>query len=163
MPSRDEVTARRARVLQLKAAGLSYQAIADQVGLPTAAAAAQDATRALKDRKGLLDDQAALFVTLEVERLDGLERAAQAVLQTAVKAGDHETVLQSVDRLVRLSERRGRLLSLNAASPAEAAPPGQRGTSVEERVRADIAALVTTHPMGEALTEMSLHARQDAG
>ena len=148
MPPRDEVAARRARVLQLRAAGLSFQAIAEQVGHRSASAAAQDAARALKDRKHLLDDQAALAVTLEAERLDALERAAQAVLQTSVRGGDHETALRSVDRLVRLSDRRGRLLGLSSTTKTQA------GT-VERKVRADIAALVTAHPMGEALAEMS--------
>ena len=132
MPRRDEVAARRARVLQLRAAGLSYQSIADQVGLPTASAAAQDAKRALKDRQHLADDQAALAVTLEAERLDALERAAQAVLQTAVKGGDHETALRSVDRLVRLSDRRGRLLGLGNTTETRAGTverEGPRGTS----------------------------------
>jgi hypothetical protein len=157
MPPRKQVAARRARVLQLRAAGLSYAEIAKQVGLPTAAAAAQDATRALAERKGLADDQSALFVTLEAERLDSLERTAQSVMRSALSGGDHETVLKAVDRLVRVSERRGRLQPAGATirGDAGAGGRGQKPGPVEERVRADIAALITSHPMGEALTEMS--------
>jgi hypothetical protein len=40
--------------------------------------------------------------------------------------------------------------------PAEVRPPAGTGPGpVERQVRADIAALVTSHPMGEALAEMS--------
>lgn len=43
-----------------------------------------------------------------------------------------------------------------AAPSAEGRPPAGNGPGpVERHVRADIAALVTTHPMGEALAEMS--------
>jgi hypothetical protein len=159
-PSTEEVTARRSRVLQLRAAGLSYQEIARQTGHKTAAAAAQDATRALRDRQAV-GEPAGLFGTLELERIDSLERAMQTVLRTAAGKGDHETVLKSVDRLTRLSERRSRLLGDgggNAGGGHSDETPGRYTASkpgpVEQRVRADIGALMTSHPMGEALTEM---------
>jgi hypothetical protein len=111
---RDRVAARRTRALQLRAAGLTYQAIADELGYPGRGAAAQDVARALAARKSLLDNQAALFVTLELERLDGLERAVQTVLRQASSEGDRSMVLRAADRLVRVSERRAKLLGLDA-------------------------------------------------
>lgn len=39
-------------------------------------------------------------------------------------------------------------------------PPRRRRGPVERKVRADIAALITTHPMGEALAEMSFKLAQ---
>ena len=42
-------------------------------------------------------------------------------------------------------------------------PPRARRGPVERKVRADIAALVTAHPMGEALAEMSYNLARVAG
>jgi hypothetical protein len=109
-----EVAARRARALSLRAAGLTYQAIADELGHRSAQAACVDVSRALDARKGLLGGQADLFVTLELERLDSLERAVQTVLRQASADGDRSMVLRAADRLVRVSERRAKLLGLDA-------------------------------------------------
>jgi hypothetical protein len=109
-----EVAARRARALSLRAAGLTYQAISDELGYPGKGAAAQDVTRALRDRQGLLTGQVAVFVTLELERLDGLERAVQTVLRQASAEGEKSLVLRASDRLLRIAERRAALLGLDA-------------------------------------------------
>lgn len=109
-----EVAERRARALQLRAAGMHYQAIASELGYRTRGAAAQDVTRALKDRQGLLDTQTALFATLELERLDSLERAVQTVMRQASAAGEPSLVLRAADRLLRIAERRAALLGLDA-------------------------------------------------
>jgi hypothetical protein len=146
MPPRPDVTARRVRALEAHAAGVGYQAIADQMGYKTPRAAAADVARALESREVLARMPAHLVAVLEAERLSALERAAQRVLREAATAGEHEVVLRAVDRLVRLSQRR--------AAAASAAP--QTGP-VETQVRHDIGALVTQHPMGEALAEMSLN------
>jgi hypothetical protein len=115
----EQVAARRQRALQLRAAGLTYQAISDELGYPGRGAAAQDVTRALKDRQGLLTAQAAVFVTLELERLDGLERAVQTVLRQASGEGEKSLVLRASDRLLRIAERRAALLGLDVRSKAE--------------------------------------------
>jgi len=132
------VAARRARALQLRAQGLTYAQIAADLGHRTASAACQDVTRALAARKGWLDEQAALFVTLEVERLDVALQRIEAVIAAAVAEGDQLMVLRAVDRQVRVSERRGRLLGLDVPSqlivrdaprPAE---PARQANGIDE-------------------------------
>jgi hypothetical protein len=111
------VAARRAKVLELRAAGETFEAIAAECGHKTAAAAAQDFTRALSGRKEILDSQVGLFLTLEQERLDGLERVVRTSLKEAGEAGEHLLVLRCTDRLLRISEHRSNLLRLTRAAP----------------------------------------------
>jgi hypothetical protein len=119
---REEVAARRTRALQLRAAGVPYQAIADELGHTSKGAAAVDVTRALRDRQDLLDGQRDLFVTLELERLDSLERAVQAVLRQASADGEKSIVLRASDRLLRIAERRAKLLGLDAGGGEQEVP-----------------------------------------
>lgn len=113
-----EVAARRQRALQLRAAGFTYQAISAELGYRHPGNAAQDVTRALTDRKAALDGQRDLFTVLELERLDALERAVQTVMRQASAEGEKSLVLRAADRLVRVSERRAKLLGLDAG-PAQ--------------------------------------------
>jgi hypothetical protein len=147
---RPDLTSRRAQAVELRASGLGYEDIAVKLGHKTARAAAADVALGLESHEVLARVPSHLVAVLETARLDALERDAQRVLRAAATAGDHELVLRAVDQLVRLSARRA------AAVAAAVAAPGQAGP-VEARVRDDIGALVTQHPMGEALAEMSLH------
>ena len=120
---------RRARVVQLREAGLSYQAIADELGLSSAHHAVVDASRALAGQRVELSEDGVLKFVLEASRLDALERGAQSVLRQAAATGDHLTVLKAIDRLLRISARRSKLLGLDGllAGPA--------GPSADELVR----------------------------
>lgn len=121
MPASDreqrQVAARRAKVLQLRAEGKTFEQIAAECGHKTAAAAAQDFTRALESRKQILDGQVDLFLTLEMERLDGMERRVQSSLAEAAGAGEVLLVLRCTDRLLRISEHRSSLLRLTRGVP----------------------------------------------
>lgn len=130
------VTARRARVLELRAGGMTYSQIAAEVGHKTASAAVQDATRALQARKGWLDAQASLFVALEAERLDGLQRRVEAVIAAAAGEGDHLMVLRGVDRLVRVSERRGTLTGMDLARVRDRTPAKPRAADDIDEIAA---------------------------
>ena len=132
MTGRAEVAERRAKALQLRAAGLTYQAIADQLGYTSRRVAAQDVTRALQDRQGLLDTQATLFVPLELERLDSLERAVQTVMRQASADGERSIVLRAADRLLRIAERRAALLGLDAGGKAK----DDTGGSIDDAISA---------------------------
>ena len=132
MTGRAEVAERRAKALQLRAAGLTYQAIADQLGYTSRRVAAQDVTRALQDRQGLLDTQATLFVSLELERLDSLERAVQTVMRQASADGERSIVLRAADRLLRIAERRAALLGLDAGGKAK----DDTGGSIDDAISA---------------------------
>jgi hypothetical protein len=120
-----DVAARRAEVLRLRAAGLTYQQLADQLGYPTPAAAALDVSRALKARKALLDRQAGDLATLELERLDALERRLQTVLADAAQAKDHATIIAASDRLLRVVEARRKLADAAPRRHGPAAAPAR--------------------------------------
>jgi hypothetical protein len=111
---RRDVAARRAKALAMRAAGATFQQIADTVpGYRTAGAACQDITRALRARAA---EQLAAgpdtWVTLELERLDTIDRAANVVMNRADAAGDPVLVLRAADRIMRISDRRTLLLGM---------------------------------------------------
>ena len=132
-----QVAARRARVLRARAAGLTYQAIADsEPTLSTAAAAVQDAQRALDGRRSELARLADLHLVLEAERLDGLTRQTEAVMARAGQAGDQAMALRAVDRLLRISAQRSRLLGFSDDHiPKGGDGPGPAQESDLERAR----------------------------
>jgi len=108
-----EVAQRRERVLSLRAAGLTYQQIADQEPtLASASAAVIDAQRALakRARERLAESD---HLSLELERIALLERTAQTVMRQAAAGSQNPVlVLKAIDRLSALSARRSRLLGL---------------------------------------------------
>lgn len=119
-----EVAERRERVLSKRAAGMSYQQIADsEPTLSTASAAVQDAARALRARARERVTEGDPLA-LELERLETLERAAQTVMRTAATSGANPAlVLKAIDRLTRISQRRSLLLGIGSA------PQGKQGAS----------------------------------
>ena len=115
-----EVAARRERVLAKRAAGMTYQQIADdEPALKNAACAVVDAERALKAR-GRERIREGDPLTLELERLDALERSAQTIMRNAVR-DNPALALKAIDRLTRISQRRTALLGLH-----DTADRGQR-------------------------------------
>src|SRR5258707_517426 len=91
------------------------------------------AARSLRDRKVILDKQAELFVALECERLDGLERKYQRALARADAAEDHKSLAQVGRALVALWERRARLLGLD--SVRQRSEPVRTDDSLDEVAR----------------------------
>ena len=101
------VIAREAQVLELRRAGLTFQAIADQIDGPPKydrAAAYLDFKRAL-----------ARVVAPQVNEVRDLEADRLDRLQVAVWAKALRGDLKAVDRVIRISERRSRLLGLDHA------------------------------------------------
>lgn len=91
------------RCLDLRRAGVTYDVIAEQVGYSNAGAAYNAVKSALK---ATLQEPADEIRVLESDRLDRLERA----LWPAALNGDQG----AIDRILRISERRARLLGLDA-------------------------------------------------
>lgn len=116
---------RRAEVLQLRAAGISYPAIGARLGISTAQAVA-DGHRALADRAGQLET-AELAGALEAERLDALQLLLAGVAESAVAGGDSRLALLAADRLALVSERR-----------QASAPAGASAGDTEAAVLADL-------------------------
>lgn len=135
-----------AKAAQLRAQGMSYQAIADAMGWEAKSTAYRAVARALKDTLGEAPDEVR---QLELERLDELWRKAYEVMNRdhltvqhgkvvgrrvgierhddGIEKLDHDgktipiyedllddgPVLNAIDRLLRIQERRARLLGLD--------------------------------------------------
>jgi hypothetical protein len=93
---------RQLRALELRKAGASYKVIADALGYAHPSGAAQAVVAALK---AVVREPAEEVRTLELERLD----AALLAIWPAVRAGN----FGAVDRVVRIMERRAKLLGLD--------------------------------------------------
>lgn len=96
---------RRAKALDLRKAGLSYRAIGTQLGV-SEKTAHQDVQREVQRIAARNSESAAELRALELERLDYYAaRIAQQVAQGHLGA---------LDRALRISERRAKLLGLDA-------------------------------------------------
>ena len=148
MPTRAEVAERRTKALALRVAGLHWQQIADQLGHKTPGAAAQDVSRALDARRTEMKGPPDEFTALELERLDTMDRAAWAVLRRHSGQGGDPQVLEAIDRLVRISESRRRLVRERIAAPGQKASPvdelrARRAARVAARTAAAEAAVTS--------------------
>ena len=99
---------RHLQALELRKAGATYQAIADQLGYSNARGAHKAVASALK---ATLREPADEVRDLEVARLD----AMLLPLWWRVQQGDE----RAVDRALKIMERRARLLGLDAPSKSE--------------------------------------------
>jgi hypothetical protein len=106
-----EVAARWARALELRKAGASFQQIADQLGYAGPSGAYQAVMSALD---ATLREPGESVRTLELERLD---RMTLGLWQGAI-AGEY----QAVDRVLKIMDRRARLLGLDVLPAAEPRP-----------------------------------------
>ena len=103
-----QVQGRQLQALELRKAGVSYEAIAASLGYRDRSGAYRAVTAALKLT---LREPAEELRTLELERLDAMLLA----LWRRVQAGDEKTV----DRVLHIMERRARLLGLDAPLRSE--------------------------------------------
>ncbi len=98
-----ETAERDAQACRLRSAGLTYAKIAEQLGFASAGNAYGAVIRALRD---VVEESVEQLRTLEVMWLDRL----QAAIWPAALAGD----LKAVDRVVRIVDRRCKLLGLDS-------------------------------------------------
>lgn len=151
---RAEVAERRRLCVELRVAGKTWDDIAAALGYKTKAAACQDFGRALKERLKRLDQSVDDLRALELERLDALYREAWAIMEKphllvqggraievvvdgqAVKLRDDGPKLAAMDRLLKIAERRARLLGIDAPVQIE-----QVGEVKVELVGVDLSAL----------------------
>jgi hypothetical protein len=103
---------RKLQALELRKAAVSYQQIADQLGYRSASGAFNAVKAALK---ATLREPANELRDLEVARLD----AMLLPLWRRVQSGDEK----AVDRVLRIMERRARLLGLDAPRRQELSGP----------------------------------------
>lgn len=119
-----DTAAQDARACELRARSFTYQQIADQLGMSKGHAYAS-VQRALRET---IQEPAEELRQLELIRLDDLHRAARTVMeathyvvdrgQVVEWAGsplvDDGPVLAAIDRMLRVQERRAKLLGLDA-------------------------------------------------
>ena len=127
---------RRKKAIELRLAGSDWQTIADQLGYSDRGAACKDVTRALEAH--IAEQHASLEVYRETElmRLDQLTVEVVRVLkarhyvvtqsgrlvddpQTGAPMLDDGPVLTAVDRLLKIQDRRAKLLGIDAAQRVE--------------------------------------------
>ncbi|MFH9368081.1 hypothetical protein ACH4K8_20665 [Streptomyces anulatus] len=136
---------RDAEAARLRTQGWTYQRIADHVGFKQRA----DAYNAVKRVLDATVREAGEDIrALELERLDRLEAAANGVLErehVTVSNGRvvvlHETplpddgpVLAAIDRLLKIQERRARLLGLDAPTKQNISISPERAAALEQLV-----------------------------
>lgn len=102
------------QALELRKRGMSYADIAGQVGYRSASGAHQAVQRALQKT---IHEAAADLREIEVERLDALQ---DAVWDRAME-GDKD----AVDRVLRVMERRAKLLGLDSPMATDITSGGQ--------------------------------------
>lgn len=122
---------RDAEACQLRGRGVTYDEIATQLGFADRSKARQAVERALDQT---IREPAEELRMLELQRLDELWRRAWAILERehqVVQLGkvvrdvngqavvDHGPTLQAIDRLLKIQERRAKLLGLDAPTKFE--------------------------------------------
>ena len=128
-PDAVRASVRRWEVLRLRLEGLSFRKIADRVGVDTAQAW-HDLQTVLSELKEAAREDAEAVLAVELMRLDELTERCWPL----VESGD----MKAVDRLLRIMERRAKLLGLDA--PTKIAPTDPSGETeyaglTDERLR----------------------------
>lgn len=111
-----QIAARRTEAISLRAAGQTWDQIAEKLGYATRSAACEDVARALQQRIDEQNDQADHLRAIEVEHLEALRRRLWSVSQ----GKDIELALKATDRLVRIGERLAKLTGLDAPVAVDA-------------------------------------------
>lgn len=106
---------RRVELLKLAAAGKNFQDIADELGYSSRQHASKDLCRVLELAKSEERFEADTYRELEAARLDEL----QAAMWEQALAGDP----RAVDTVLRISDRRSKLLGLDMPVKAEVSGP----------------------------------------
>lgn len=102
----------RARAVELRKAGATYEQIGQQLGI-TKQSAHEAVTAAMRETAQTTAETAADVIQLELARLDQM--------LTGLWAQARQGVPVAVDRVLRIMERRARLLGLDAEGPVTAA------------------------------------------
>jgi len=99
---RIEAAKRRARALEMRAEGQSFRAIAEQLGFAGPAGAFRTVEKAMS---ALVEEPAKQVLQVELDRLDRATELAMAMISAGKSTG--------IDQLLKIQERRSRLLGLD--------------------------------------------------
>jgi hypothetical protein len=133
---RVEIADRRAKNVALRMTGMSWAKIADELGYGAPGAACQDFTRTLEASIVEQHRSVELYREEELQRLDLLLTEAWTILKRAHVTVSHGRIirdddtdqpllddgptLQAIDRVLKIQERRAKLLGLDAPMKVEA-------------------------------------------
>jgi|SRR5690625_1532125 len=126
-PRRIDANEKRVRAVELRKAGATYDQIAGQVGYSSRASAYRAIKKALDDA---VSEPAKELVSMELERLDALQLGVWQQARTG-----H---LGSIDRVLKIMERRARLLGLDESVETEISVvphPSERSTKLDSMLR----------------------------
>jgi hypothetical protein len=149
-----DTAARDAQAARLRTRGLTYRQIADELGFAGPGKAHEAVKRVLAET---VQDAADDLRAVELERLDQMYQAALKVLETehyAISHGkviyledggpplaDDGPVLAAMDRLLKIQERRAKLLGLDA--------PAKTNVTVSDAITSEIEQLAAQLGMSE--------------
>jgi hypothetical protein len=115
--TKQAVAERRAAALRMRREGKTYAEVAEALAYSGATSASKDVHRALR---AAVMEQGRALLDLERERLDAL----QAILWPLAEKGD----VRAARELVRLMERRARMLGIDLVAQAAHHTEGQENT-----------------------------------
>lgn len=155
--ARGQIARRRAAATDMRLKGATWQAIADALGYKTPGAACQDVSRGMEAAVTEHRRSVEAYREEELQRLDVLLVEAWQVLRrehVTVSHGrivrddeekailDDGPVLQAIDRILKIQERRAKLLGLDA--------PQRHEVMTVDAIDAEIARLTAELGGGEA-------------
>jgi hypothetical protein len=127
------------RALELRKAGASYDAIAAKVGYANRGGAYKAVAAALAE---ITAEPAADVKKLEVERLDAQLRRLDRAQRDAKLMADPELVAKVGAVILKVAERRARLLGLDAPVKVQEVPPAKLSDEqLAAELRAELAKL----------------------
>lgn len=143
-----ELDERRLKAIEMKRRAMPWEYIAGQLGYLTAQHAAADVLGALERRRKESARQLDAYVQLELEKLDTLERAMYKIMQrkhilvqqgkVMINPDTHELIeddaphMQAVDRIVKIMERRAKMLGLDSAMKLDMRVSDETNAKIEE-------------------------------
>ncbi len=124
-PIKVTTATRRAEVMRLRMAGLTYEEIGQRLGISNVAAY-QHVKRGLEVARTKLVEAADSVREQELRRLDRALVIVMAAMTPKQGASAGPDQLAAIDRLIKIMERRAKYLGLDAPSQFEHAAPGGR-------------------------------------
>lgn len=129
------IAERRTKAIEMRRVGIPWERIKDECGYSSAGAAAADIYKVLADRTREMGEATAGLRTIETDKLDAMERVILNIMRkphilaqqgrvvidpnTGQPAEDPGPVFQCIDRLLRIAERRAKLLGIDAPVKAQ--------------------------------------------
>lgn len=129
------ITERRTKAIEMRRVGIPWEKITEECGYSSPSVAAADIYKVLADRTREMGEAVLGLRSIEAEKLDAMERVILNIMRkphilaqqgrvvidpnTGQPAEDPGPVFQCIDRLLRIAERRAKLLGIDAPVKAQ--------------------------------------------